>query len=139
MAILSLKKIQNLFFSVTSGEKGGTITVIICCNAEDIFLSLACIMKGKNKKPKFEDSRLSSVVYMSQKSAYITRQCFLTGLECIFFLENKVGTVALILDGHSFHCNSIKMLEFVQSERILLILSSQSCDILFTVFRSYCF
>ncbi|CAK1599571.1 unnamed protein product [Parnassius mnemosyne] len=35
--------------TVTSTEKGETITVIACCNAEGTFLPPACIMKGKNK------------------------------------------------------------------------------------------
>lgn len=52
-------------FSVTSGERGETITVLACCNAEGIFLPPVCIMKGKNKKPEFEDGMPpGSVVYV---------------------------------------------------------------------------
>jgi len=108
--------------SVISGEKGETITVIACCNAEGIFLPPACIMKGKNKKPEFEDGMPpGSVVYMSEKSAYINTTLFFDWLRTHFLPRKSVGTVALILDGHSSHCNSIEMLEFAQSEGILLI------------------
>lgn len=32
--------------AITSGEKGETITVIACCNAEGSFLPPACVFKG---------------------------------------------------------------------------------------------
>ncbi|KAI4463223.1 hypothetical protein MML48_4g00004247 [Holotrichia oblita] len=41
--------------TITSGEKGETISVIACCNAEDVFLPPYCIFKGKNKKEEFAD------------------------------------------------------------------------------------
>ncbi|XP_050310853.1 uncharacterized protein LOC126746588 [Anthonomus grandis grandis] len=58
--------------SITSGEKGETILVIACCNAEGTILPLVFIMKGKNKKAEYEDAMPpGSYVYMSAKSAYI--------------------------------------------------------------------
>lgn len=36
---------------VTSSEKGETITVLVCCNAEGQFLPPYCIMRGKYTKP----------------------------------------------------------------------------------------
>lgn len=116
------EKSSKSVFSVTSGEKGETITVIACCNAEGIFLPPACIMKDKNKKPEFEDGMPpGSVLYMSQKSAYVNTTLFFDWLRMHFLPRKPVGTVALILDGYSSHCNSIEMLEFAQSENILLI------------------
>ncbi|XP_030749425.1 uncharacterized protein LOC115877412 [Sitophilus oryzae] len=41
---------------ITSAEKGETISVITCVNAEGSFLP-PCIFKGKNKKIEFEDGR----------------------------------------------------------------------------------
>ncbi|KAF9815503.1 hypothetical protein SFRURICE_019145 [Spodoptera frugiperda] len=41
--------------TTTSTEKGETITIIACCNAEGTFLPPACIMKGMNKKSEYED------------------------------------------------------------------------------------
>jgi hypothetical protein len=37
------------------GEKGETITIVACCNAEGNFLPPLCIFKGANKKPEFVD------------------------------------------------------------------------------------
>jgi len=58
------------------------------------------------------------VVDMSEKSAYIT---LFHWLRTHFLPRKSIGTVALILDGHSSHYNSTEMLKFAQSEGILLI------------------
>lgn len=59
--------------SVTSTEKGETISVIVCCNAEGTFIPPTCMFKGKNKKPEYEDKMPpGSLVIVSQKSAYVT-------------------------------------------------------------------
>ncbi|CAB3256885.1 unnamed protein product [Arctia plantaginis] len=69
------QKGSKVVHTVTSTEKGETITVIACCNAEGTFLPPACIMKGKNKKAEFEDGLPpGSKLFMSQKSAYILQQ-----------------------------------------------------------------
>lgn len=66
--------------TVTSTEKGETITVVACCNAEGVFLPPACVMKGKNKKQEWQDGMPpGSVLFMSQKSAYINAELFLNG------------------------------------------------------------
>ncbi|KAK9722453.1 hypothetical protein QE152_g19701 [Popillia japonica] len=61
------KKGSKVVSALTAAEKGETIT-ISCCNAEGTFLPPACIFKGKNKKPEFEDGMPpGSVVYMNQE------------------------------------------------------------------------
>lgn len=106
----------------TSTEKGETITVIGCCNAEGNFMPPACIMKGQRKKPEFEDGLPpGSVVYMSQKSAYITSDIFLEWMKSHFLPRKPDGKVLLLLDGHSTHCNSVKMLEFANDNDIILL------------------
>jgi hypothetical protein len=108
--------------AVTSAEKGETITVITCCNAEGYFLPPACIFKGKNKKSEFEDGMPpGSVVYMNQKSAYISTSLFLTWLKTHFLPRKPAGKVILILDGHWTHCNSVEMLEFADEHDIILL------------------
>lgn len=68
--------------TVTSGEKGETISCIACCNAEGFFLPPVCIFKGKNLKTEWTDSMPpGSHVVMSQKSAYVTAPIFLDWFE----------------------------------------------------------
>ncbi|CAG5055608.1 unnamed protein product [Parnassius apollo] len=108
--------------TVTSTEKGETITVIACCNAEGTFLPPACIMKGKNKKPEFEDGMPpGSKLFMSPKSAYITSDLFIEWLKTHFVPRKPAGRVLLLLDGHSTHCNSVEMLEYAKDNDITLL------------------
>ncbi|XP_045765299.1 chaetoglobosin A biosynthesis cluster protein C-like [Maniola jurtina] len=65
------KKGAKVVNSVTSAEKGETMTIIACCNAIGNFLPPAVIIKGVNKKTEFEDGLPpGSKVYMNKKSAY---------------------------------------------------------------------
>lgn len=71
------KKGSKSVAAAVSGEKGETISIIACCNAEGNFLPSACIFKGKNKKPEFEEGMPpGSSVYMSEKSAYVNTSIF---------------------------------------------------------------
>lgn len=116
------KKGSKAVSTITSTEKGETITVIACCNAEGIFLPPVAIMKGKNKKPEFEDGMPpGSKVMMSQKSAYITTALFLEWLKTHFVPRKPHGKVLLLLDGHSTHCNSVEMLEYAVENDIILV------------------
>lgn len=108
--------------TITSTEKGETITIIACCNAEGMFLPPACIMKGKNKKSEFEDGMPpGSRIFMSEKSAYITSAIFLEWLKIHFMPRKPQGKVLLLLDGHSTHCNSVEMLEYANENEIILL------------------
>lgn len=46
---------SKLVPSITSGERGETITLIVCCNAEGNFLPPTCILKGRYSKKEYED------------------------------------------------------------------------------------
>ncbi|XP_060806689.1 uncharacterized protein LOC132903177 [Amyelois transitella] len=119
--IVLAQKGSKAVCSQTSTEKGETITVIACCNAEGVFLPPACIMKGKNKKQEWQDGMPpGSVLYMSQKSAYINTNIFFEWLKTHFLPRKPPGKVLLILDGHTSHCNSVEMLEFATDNDICL-------------------
>nr|XP_023016380.1 tigger transposable element-derived protein 6-like [Leptinotarsa decemlineata] len=63
--------------SVTSGEKGETMSVIACCNAAGNFLSPVVIIKGVIRKPEFQDGLPpGSDVYMNKKYAYVNAELF---------------------------------------------------------------
>lgn len=107
--------------SISSGEKGETITVITCCNAEGVFIPPTCVMKGKNKKHEFEDGMPpGSMVYMSEKSAYVNSDIFFQWLKDQFVPRKPTGAVLLLLDGHASHCSNIEMLEYCVNHNIIL-------------------
>lgn len=108
--------------NITSGERGETISVIACCNGEGVFLPPACIFKGKNEKPEYKDGMPNgSVVFMSQKSAYVNSHIFFLWLKNHFYPRKAQGTVLLLLDGHSSHCQSVETLEFAEDNDIILL------------------
>lgn len=107
--------------TITSGEKGETITVIACCNAEGIFLPPACVFKGKYKKDEFQDGMPNgSVIYMNQKSAYVNSDIFLLWLKDHFLPRKGVGKALLIVDGHTSHC-SAEVLQLAERNDIILL------------------
>ncbi|XP_018567995.1 tigger transposable element-derived protein 6-like [Anoplophora glabripennis] len=106
---------------VTSGEKGETISVIACCNAEGSFLPPYCIFKGENKKDEFADRMPpASEVVMSQKSAYVNLQIFQNWIKD-HFPRKPHGKVLLVLDGHTSHTASVETLEFCEQNDIILL------------------
>lgn len=119
--VIAAKGSKNVA-AVTSGEKGETITIICCCNGEGTFIPPACIFKGKNKKKEYEDGMPpGSVVYMSEKSAYINTTIFLDWLQTQFVPRKPQGPVVLILDGHTSHCSSIEVIEYAEANGIVLL------------------
>lgn len=119
--VLAVKGSKNVS-NITSTERGETITLIACCNAEGNFLPPACVMKGKIKKDEYTDNMPpGSVLYMSQKSAYVNNNIFLEWLRDHFLPRKPDGKVLLILDGHASHSSSVEMLEFANQHDIILL------------------
>ncbi|KAB0790264.1 hypothetical protein PPYR_03907 [Photinus pyralis] len=107
---------------VTSGEKGETVSVIACVNAEGHFLPPVCIFKGKKKKPEFEDGLPpGGKVIMNEKSAYVTTDIFKTWLQNHFIARKEPGKVLLILDGHSSHCSDVELLDLASSNDVIML------------------
>ncbi|CAH1998542.1 unnamed protein product [Acanthoscelides obtectus] len=107
--------------AITSSEKGETITLVACCNAEGTFLPPATIMKGKNIKKEFEDNLPpGSKLFMSPKSAYMNSQFCLSWLK-EHFTPRKPEGKTLLLDGHTPHSTSVEMLEYAKENDIILL------------------
>lgn len=116
------KKGARAVKSLTSGEKGETITVVACCNAIGNFLPPVLIIKGVNKKPEFEEGLPpGSKVYMQKKSAYISSELFYKWLTEHFIPRKPPGKVLLILDGHSSHSSAVNMLETARDNGVVLL------------------
>lgn len=108
--------------TVTSGEKGETISCIACCNAEGFFLPPVCVFKGKNLKTEWTDSMPpGSHIVMSQKSAYVTATIFLDWFKNHFLPRKGEGRTLLILDGHASHCSSVELLETAEANNVVLL------------------
>lgn len=124
---------------VTAAEKGQTITVVACCNAEGNFLPPYCIFKGTYKKPEFEDGMPpGSKVVMSPKSAYINSELFFNWLSTHFLPRKPSGKVLILLDGHTSHLSDPEILDFaLQNDIELLCLPSHCTHYLQPLDRSF--
>lgn len=119
--VVAIKGSKNVT-SVTSGEKGETISVLACVSGEGYFLPPFCIMKGKNLKQEFCDGMPPGAeVKMSQKSGYVNTDLFFDWLKNHFNPRKPAGKVLLLLDGHTSHTSSIEVLEFAEKEDIILM------------------
>ncbi|KAJ8977202.1 hypothetical protein NQ317_011213 [Molorchus minor] len=107
--------------SVTSKEKGETISLIACNNAEGVFLPPVLIMKGVRSF----DSRLNGLpqgtsIYMNKKFSYINSDLFLKWMKEIFLPRKPEGKVLLILDGHSSHA-SYDVIQLANENDIIIL------------------
>lgn len=125
--VVAMKGSKNVHV-VTSGERGETVTIIGCCNAEGSFLPPMCIMKGVRHKPEFEDGLpAGGKVIMNKKSAYSNSKCFMDWLANHFVPRKPPGRVLLLLDGHASHMNSLDMLNFAEDNEITLLCFPSHC------------
>ncbi|KAI4464452.1 hypothetical protein MML48_3g00001671 [Holotrichia oblita] len=97
---------SKFVYSITSKDKGETVALIACNNAEGMFQPPVLIMKGVRSY----DSRLyglppGSVIHMNRKSGYINSDLFLKCVKEIFIPRKPEGKVLFILDGHSSHAS----------------------------------
>lgn len=135
--VLAAKGSKNVS-SLTSGEKGETISVIACCNAEGMFLPPYSIFKGKNRKEEFLDGMPpGSQISIAEKSAYVNASIFKDWLQSHFLPRKPAGTVLLIVDGHTSHTNSVEVLEFCEENIVLLCLPSHTTHYLQPLDRSF--
>lgn len=125
---------------ITPREKGETVSLVACCNAEGSFLPPVIIMKGVNKKAEFADGLPhGSEVYMNKKSSYINSELFMRWFK-YHFLPRKPneGQTILILDGHSSHSNSIDLLDLANDNGVTIIcLPSHTTQALQPLDRSF--
>ncbi|CAH1993073.1 unnamed protein product [Acanthoscelides obtectus] len=107
--VVAIKGSKNVV-SITSAEKGETISIVACCSAEGSFIPPTCIFKGENKKQEYEEGMPSgATVFMCQKSAYINNELFLKWLKEQFVPRKPPGEVLQQIYGHTSHCNNIEL------------------------------
>ena len=123
---------------VTSAEKGETVNVIACCNAEGKFLPPYCVFKGKGKRDEFgRGMPPGSRVVMGEQSAYVNMDLFMGWMRDHFVPWIENGKVLLILDGHSSHCSDVAVRDYAHANDIVFMcLSSHTTQYLQPLDRS---
>lgn len=103
--------------SISSAKKRESISLISCCNTQDIYLHRYCIFQDKNQKLEQNDGMLlRSRIRMLQKLAYVTGEIFLYWLTT----HKLAGKVLVILDGHTSHTTNLEMLQTAEKDVIFV-------------------
>jgi hypothetical protein len=105
-------------YSVVSGEKGKTHTILACTSAAGYVVPPLMIFPRKRTVPdKLKIGAVPNTLFANSPSGWITSEIFLKWLQ--FFSNNIPPTrpVFLIVDGHSSHI-SIEAIEFAKSNHI---------------------
>lgn len=118
VAIKGSKCVQTL----TPKEKGESISIIACMNAEGVYLPPVLIMKGVRKfANRIDGLPPASDIYMNKKSSYINAELFLKWFKEIFLPRKPKEKVLLILDGHTSHCNNYDLHKLAEDTGVVLL------------------
>ncbi|XP_031355227.1 uncharacterized protein LOC116179569 [Photinus pyralis] len=122
-----------------STERGETVTVVACANAEGTFLPPFCIFKGVKKQQVWQESMPSgAAIEMRKESAYIDENIFMKWFRDHFLPRKPAGKCLLLLDGPGSHTNSPDILECASSnDVVLLCLPSHTTQYLQPLDRSF--
>ena len=129
-------------YSIVSGEKGRTHTILACTSASGYVLPPLMIFPRKRAVPdKLKNGAVPNTLFTNSSNGWITSDIYLQWLH--FFCENipPIRPILLIVDGHSSHL-SIEAIEFAKANSIhILCLPSHTTHILqpldIGVFKSF--
>jgi hypothetical protein len=75
--------------SVTTKERGETVTVVACVSATGVFMPPYAIFEGKNLKQVFRDGMPPGTAANMSKSGYITIEIFHDFVKHFFLISCK--------------------------------------------------
>ena len=117
-------------WSITSGEKGKTHTILACVSASGFVLPPFMIYPRQRVTENLKKGAIAGTVFHRSDSGWVNSELFLAWLK--FFAQSIPPSrpVLLILDGHSSHV-SIETIEFARSNEIhILCLPAHTTHIL---------
>lgn len=97
-------------YHATTGEKGSTVTVMVCSSATGNPIPPFVIMKGVRQKPSYSKGLPNGSSIQMSESGYMISELFSSFLDHL----NKYkphGKILLILDGHASHCKDPNVLD----------------------------
>lgn len=108
-------------YSVASGEKGKTHTILTCVSASGVVLPPMMVYPRKKKVPdNVREGCVPNTLFVHSDTGWINADLFLEWFK--FFIKNIPPTrpVLLIQDGHSSHV-SIELVELARENNIYLL------------------
>ena len=124
------KKGKRNVGSVTSCERGRTITAVCCTSAVGSFVPPMLIFPRKKMRADLMDNAPGGAIGTCTQNGWINEEKF-TEWFCHFlgFVQPKVRTnpVLLIMDGHSSHTRNLDVIDLARQNNVLLLCLPSHC------------
>jgi len=118
------KKGKKYVGSLTSAEKGKTVTVICCASATGHYVSPMLIFPRARIKPSLMDHCVPGATGTCTKTGWVNEKV-ITGWFEHFLKEvqpkNKEEPVLVIFDGHASHTRNLDIIEKARENNVLLL------------------
>ena len=116
--------------TITSAEKGKTVTVICCVSGAGVFLPPVMIFPRVRMKAELIDKAPNGTMGLATKSGWVNEEAFIKWFE--FFIQHtqprtREHPVVLIMDGHSSHTKSLTIIDLARDNNVIFISLPSHC------------
>lgn len=113
---------QKRVGSITSGERGKTVTAVCAVSATGVYLPPMFIYSRQRHAPALEYDGPRGAIYRCSKNGWINEDLFLDWLKhfATFTKPSQNEPILLILDNHSSHI-SLRTYEFCKKNHIIML------------------
>ena len=113
-------------WSITSGEKGKTHTILACVSASGFVLPPFLIYPRQRVTENLKGGAIAGTVFHRSDSGWVNAELFLAWLKFFAQSIHPSRPVLLVLDGHSSHClyrylNSQETVKFTYFAHLLIL------------------
>ena len=116
--------------TLTSAEKGKTVTIICCVSGTGMFVPPMMIFPRVRMKPELTDKAPNGTIGVATKSGWVNEETFLKWFEHFVTQvqpKSRDQPVVLILDGHSSHTKNLVLIEKARDNNVVLISLPSHC------------
>lgn len=116
--------------TVTSAERGQTVTVEICVSASGNYIPPMIIYPRKRMQQEFETGLPPGAWAEVQETGWMTKELFLTWFKKFieFSGASKERQILLILDGHKTHTKNLKLIDLAREKGVVLLCLPPHCS-----------
>jgi hypothetical protein len=109
--------------SLTSAERGETVTAAVCMSASGLFMPPMLIFPRMKKKQEFELGLPPGGWAEAHSSGWMTADLFLVWFEKFikFSKATRESPTLLIVDGHSTHTKNLQLIDMARENGVILL------------------
>ena len=116
--------------SLTSAEKGKTVTIVCCVSASGCYIPPMIVYPRLRVRPEFLDKAPTGSVQGGSKNGWITLELFEKWFDHFVDTvrpEVRPQPVLLILDGHSSHTRNLNVIKKARESNVIIISLPSHC------------